>query len=158
MKKYILYATLFGLAPFLHASGEPLEWVHKVDRKVLRELDASSGDYTSLHHHQEYSKKIRIPFQLSGVLIYEKDRGYCVYELGSKRCVILASFGKKAGMKYTLTGLKHIGYQMLRSTKERITDMDFVYGRVFEVIDEDYSISITTKKHSQIYKGSIPKR
>ena len=156
MKKYILYATLFGLVTFAHASDESLEWVHKVDRNVLSELDASSGDYTSLKHHLEYTKKVRIPYPLAGVLVYEKDRGYCIYELVSRRCVILASFGKKAGMAYTLKGLKPIGWQFLRSKEDKKTDINFVFGRIFEVVDKDYSISITGKTHSQVYKGSIP--
>ena len=156
MKKHILCATQFGLTSFLYASGESLEWVHKVDREILRELDASSGDYTSLKHHLEYSKKIRISYRLAGVLIYEKDRGYSIYELESRRCVILASFGKKAGMTYTLKGLKPVGWQILRSTEEGKTDINFVFGRIFEVADKDYSISISGKNHSQVYKGSIP--
>ncbi len=155
MKRVILYVILFSFTSSLHASEEQLEWVRKVDRTVLSELDASSGDYTSLKHHLEYAKKIRIPYSLAGVLIYGKDRGYCIYELKSRRCVILAPFGKRADMAYESRGLKPIGWQILRSKDDKKTAINYVFGRIFEIVDKEYSISTIRKGCRQTYHGGL---
>ena len=161
MKKYILYSIIILLTPVLHAANKSIEWVHEVDRKVLEELDASSGDYTSLEHHLEYVKKIKLGLQLSGVIYYAKDRGYCVYELTSnKRYIVLASFGKKEGRAKITTGLKKTGNYILRNLEDKKTEIHFILGDIYEIVDENYTISVTSKnlRNTQIYKGLPAKK